>query len=230
MGSLIAAVLARAQGFLLEPPSAVEPPAPALPVLVPAVARNAVQVAVTALSRGSGATTVAAGLAHALVVSGERSGHLVSLRPGAARRAPPGVVVWELPPALGSSAEIADYGSTLARLAAGGDTAAMVWDVRADEVARAARLIEGCEVLVCVADGSAEPALCTLVCDMLAERYGRALLVPNRVRDEEAWSGRCAVAVPESRLAAALIARGRAPGGAVGAALARLAAAVEDRA
>jgi hypothetical protein len=229
MGSLIAAVLARAQGFLLEPPPTVEAPAAAVPVLVPAVARNAVQVAVTGLSRGSGATTVAAGLAHALVVPGERSGHLVSLRPGATRRGPPGVVVWELPPALRNSAEIADYGSTLARLAAGSDAAAVVWDVGADDMALATHLLEGCDALVCVTDGSAEPALCTLVCDMLAERYGRVLLVPNRVRDEEAWSGRCAVAVPESRLAAALIVRGRAPGGALAAALARLAAAVEDK-
>jgi hypothetical protein len=81
-----------------------------------------------------------------------------------------------------------------------------------------------------VADGPAEPALCAVVCDMLTERYGSVLLAGNRVRDGERWAGRCQVAVPESRLAALLIARGRAPGGAVGDALARLAALVEEQA
>src|SRR5439155_13602687 len=131
-------------------------------------------------------------LAHALVVPGARSAHLVSLRSehGRGRRGTQRVVAWELPPALRDAAEIADYGATLARLAAGGSEAAVVWDVRADDVARAARVMEACDAVVCVADASAEPALCTLVCDILAERYGRVLLVANRVRDEESWSGR----------------------------------------
>ena len=213
---------------MLEPAPTVE--SLAAPATASAAARDTVQVAVTGLSRGSGTSTVAAGLAHALVVPGERSGHLVSLRPDASRRAPPGVVAWDLPPALRSSAEIADYGATLARVAAGGDVAALVWDVPADDVALATHLIEASDALVCVAEGSAEPALCSLVCDMLAERYGRVLLVPNRVRDDETWAAHGAVAVPESRFAAALIARGRAPGGALGDAFARLAAVVENEA
>ena len=64
---------------------------------------------------------------------------------------------------------------------------------------------------------------------MLAERHGRVLLVANRVRDYEGWSGRCSIAVPEARFAALLLGRGRAPGGAVGEALARVAAAVEGQ-
>jgi hypothetical protein len=230
MGSLIAAALARAQGFLLEPAPTVEAASDAL-APAPLASCGPVNVVVTGLSRGSGATTVAAGLAHALVVPGARSAHLVSLRaePGAARRAPPSVAGWELPPALRDAEEIADYGATLARLAAGGAEAAVVWDVRADDVARAARVMEVCDAIVCVAAGSAEPALCALVGDMLAERYGRVVLVANRVGDEEAWSGRCAAAVPDSRLAAILIARGRPPGGAVGAAMSHVAALVEEQ-
>jgi hypothetical protein len=230
VGSLIGAALARAQGFLLEPPVEAEPP-PAAPLLAvvedfAAVQVAAVQVVVTGLSRGSGATTIAAGLAHALAVPGARSAHLLTLRPEAraARRAPPGVVAWELPPAMRLPREIADYGATLARLAEGGQKAAVVWDVRADEVACAAGVMEACDAIVCVATGSAEPALCSLVCDMLAERHGRVLLVANRVRDDEAWSGRCSVAVPEARFAALLLGLGRAPRGAVGEALARVAA------
>jgi hypothetical protein len=136
--------------------------------------------------------------------------------------------VWELPPALESPEEIAAYGATLGRLAIGAGRAAVVWDVRADEVARATRVIEEAAALVCVADGNAEPTLSGLVRDMLAERYGRVLLIANRVRDHEAWAEHCSVCVPDSRLAALLIARGRAPGGAVGEALARAAALVEE--
>jgi hypothetical protein len=230
MGSLIAAALARAQGFLLEPVAPVEP---AVGPIAPALLEpcRSLHVVVTGLSRGSGATTVAAGLAQALVVPGVRSAHLASLRaePGGARRAPPGVVAWELPPALHDAGEIADYGATLARLAAGRGEAAVVWDVRADDVARAARTMEDCDALVCVAAGSAEPALCTLVSDMLGERYGRVVMVANRVGDEEAWSGRCAVAVPDARLAAIRIGRGRSAGGALGAAMSRIAAIVEEQ-
>jgi hypothetical protein len=231
MGSLIAAALARAQGFLLEPAVALEPP-PVAGVPMPLEACKRLHVVVTGLSRGSGATTVAAGLAQALVVPRGRSAHLVSLRsePGASRRRAHGVVGWELPPALRDPHEIADYGATLARLTAGGGEAALVWDVRADEVACAARVMEACDVVVGVAEASAEPALCTLVSEMLADRYGRVLLVANRVREEESWSGRCAVAVPDSRLAALRITRGRVPVGAVGQAMSRIAALTEEQA
>jgi hypothetical protein len=222
MGSLFATALARAQGFLVEP-------AP-----VSAIAQSsrggAVQVVVTAMSRGSGATTIARALAQALWRPGVRSAHLISLRPEP-HRAPTGVSAWELPPALRDPTEIADYGNTLARLAGGGGEAALVWDVCADDVERAARAIERCDAVVCVAEGGAEPALCTLVCDMLAERYEcRVLLVPNRAGDEEDWAGRDALCVPDSRFAALLVARGRAPTGAFGEAIARIAARVEERA
>jgi hypothetical protein len=224
MGSLIAAVLARAQAFLLEPETAA-PPAPV--ARLPLASREPLEIVVTGLSRQSGASTVARGLARALIAPG-RSAHLISLRPQPRDRLPAGVGGWELPPALCDADEIADYGATLARLAAGGGCAAVVWDVGADDVASAARVMERSDAVVCVADGSAEPALCGLVCEMLGERCRRVLLVANRVRDEDAWSGRCAVGVPESRLAALLIARGRAPGGAVAAALARLAALLDE--
>jgi hypothetical protein len=230
MGSLLAAALARAQDYLLEPaPRAGPPPSSAVegPPAPPAV-----QVAVTGLSRGAGASTLAAGLALALLVPGARPAHLVSIgatgERGRARLGP--LVRWELPPALRGAGELAGYGATLARLAGAHDGAAIVWDVPCDEMPRAAGLVDACDALVCVAHGSAEPVLSSVVRDMLGERHGRVVLAANRVRDPDAWSGRCAAAVPESRLAAALLARGRAPGGGVGEALARLAAAAEGRA
>jgi hypothetical protein len=224
MGSLLAAALSRAQAFLLEPAAA--PKRPPVADLAASAAHRDVQVIVTGTSRGSGATTVA----QALILPGSRASHLVLLDPAAAgARSPAGVATWEVPPALDDPSEVAEYGGTLARLAQGGGCASVVWDVRADRVPRAARAIQACDVVVCVADGTAEPALCKLVGEMLAERYGRrVLLVANRVRDDEAWAGRCAVCVPDARLAAISVGRGRAPGGAVGAALSRLAGLVED--
>jgi hypothetical protein len=228
MGSLIEAALSRAQAFLLEPA------APAERALAPDAGAAAdgrdLQVIVTGTSRGNGATTVARALAQALVVPGSRSSHLISLRPDASGGRPPaGVAAWEVPPALDDPAEIAEYGGTLTRLVRGSGGAAVVWDVQAGDVPRAAGAVEAGDAVVCVADGTAEPALCALVGDMLAERHAtRVLLVANRVRDEQAWGARCAVCVPEARLSAILIARGRAPGGAVGTAVAHLAALVEE--
>lgn len=227
MGSFLAAALERAQAFLLEPPFAADavpaPVAPARPVC------RDHQVVVTATSRRSGATTIARALAQALAVPADRAGHLVSLRPpSAVSRAPAGVSAWEIPPALDDPSEIAEYGGTLARLARGAGAAAVVWDAQAEDLPRAAGALAACDAVVCVADGSAEPSLCALVGDMLGERYGvRVLLAANRVRDPDEWSGRCAVAVPDSRLAAVRIARGRPPGGAVGAAIAELATLLE---
>jgi hypothetical protein len=230
MGSLIAAALARAQDFLLEPAVTTKAPLPA-PATVSLETCEPVHVVVTGLSRGSGATTVAAGLAHALIVPGLRSGHLISIgdHASAASPRPPGVVRWELPAALRDAREIADYGTTLARLAAGGGQAAVVWDAQADDVHRATGVMEASDTILCVAEGSAEPSLCTLVCDMLGERYGRVLLVANRVADAASWAERCAVAIPDARLAALLLARGRRPGGTLGEALARVAALVDAR-
>jgi hypothetical protein len=228
VASLIAAALSRAQAFLLEPP----PAAQRTPVqdVAAAAAYRDLQVVVTGTSRGSGATTAARALAQALALPGSRASHLVSLRPDPAGARPPsGVATWEVPPALDDPSEIAEYGGTLARLARGGCSAAVVWDVPADDVPRAAGAIQSCDAVVCVAHGTAEPALCALVADMLADRYGRrVLLVANRVRDDDAWAGRCVVCLPDARVAAMLISRGRAPGGALGAAVERLAALVEE--
>jgi hypothetical protein len=229
MGSLLAAALARAQGFLLEP---AERPAP--PVAAPFApgAAEPVQVAVTGLSCGCGASTIAAGLALALVIPGTRPSHLVSFGPdGSGKRGNLGPVVrWELPPALREADELADYSTTLARLAGARAGAAVVWDVPSEEMGRAGGVVEACDALVCVAEGSAEPVLCSLVRDMLAQRFGRVILVANRVREPEPWAGLCELLMAESRLTAALVARGRAPGGAMGEALGRLAAVVEERA
>jgi hypothetical protein len=81
--------------------------------------------------------------------------------------------------------------------------------------------------VVAVAPGDGEPALAELVAGMLADRFGRVLLVANRVGDPVCWSGRAAACVPVSRVGAMLAGRGRRPAGAFGAALRELAGLVE---
>jgi hypothetical protein len=225
IGSLLAAALARAQNFVVTPPAAAPPLGPGQGLhAVPAPAAS-VRVAVVGLSRGSGATTVSLGLARALLVPAVRTAHLLSFAALPERSAGEGVTHWEVPAALREPREVAEYGATVERLA--GPPAALVWDVAVGESERGVAAIGACDCVVAVAAASAEPALAGLVCTLLGERYGRVVLIANRVRYPEAWSGRCAVALPESRIGALLAVRGRMPGGGFGAALRQVAGAVE---
>jgi hypothetical protein len=228
VGSLLAAALARAQGFLVEPATEPSELSNRRPVMGSLPQGEPLRVAVVGLSHESGATTVASGLAHALALPGARDVHLLALtceeRETAAR--PAGVTRWEVPFALRDPGEVAEYGATVERLTGG--ATALVWDVSAREAERAGEAIKSSDRVIGLASASAEPALAGLVCAMLAERYGEVLLVANRVRDQERWSGRCAASLPESRLGALLAARGRMPAGAFGASLRRLAAILEE--
>jgi hypothetical protein len=225
---LLTAALARAHGFLLAPAAETGAVSANELVLRPSAVARPLRVAVIGLTRRSGATLVARGLAHALAVPGLRESHLLSLAGAAPDRAARAGVVrrWEVPPALREPAEVAEYGETVGRLAGG--TAALVWDFSAADSSLATAAIRASDRAVAVASGSAEPALATLVCSMLAERVGDVLLVANRVLDPDRWTGRCVVALPESRLGAFAAARGRMPGGELGLGLRRLAAAVEE--
>jgi uncharacterized protein (DUF3820 family) len=225
---LLAAALARAQGFLVAPAAQADGvPASDLSVRSSGIPRP-LRLAVIGLTRRSGATLVARGLAHALAVPGLREAHLLSLsveKPDRAART--GTITrWEVPPALREPAQVAEYGETVGRLA--GDTAALVWDFSAADSRFATAAIRASDRAVAVASGSAEPALASLVCSMLAERVGELLLVANRVLDFDDWTGRCVAALPESRLGAFTMARGRMPGGELGLAFRRLAAAVDE--
>jgi hypothetical protein len=82
--------------------------------------------------------------------------------------------------------------------------------------------------VVLVTPGSGHPPIASLVASLLRDRLARLLLVANRVTAEEPWLGQADLFVPESRFGAALVARGRCPPGAFGAALERLAELVEQ--
>jgi hypothetical protein len=162
--------LRRAAALLVEPVPAIGAPA-TMPV----------EVVVTGLSAGAGATTVCRGLAIAL----RRHG-----------------------------ADVTEVGASGAVAAGPGTT--VVRDVPPSEAARPRCGRAGC-VLVTVADGRREPELATLVAAVLARRHEHVVLVANWVADASAWAGHGAVCIPESRLAALLVGRGRRPPGAMGA-------------
>lgn len=236
MGALRSAAMAVVHGLLLEPAEA-----PSRPDRLPAPERplaaelpptlSSVEVVVLGLSAGCGVSTVARGIAGALAVASRRPAHLVALAAaGSAPRPLPraalaGGSLWEIPVTLSDPEEVAEYGAMVRRLAG---PAAVVWDVPSSEAARAALAITAADAVLAVAAGDGEPALAELVAGMLSERFGRVPVVANRAGDAARWSGRAAASIPSSRIGAMLASRGRRPGGAFGAALADLAALVEE--
>jgi hypothetical protein len=217
--SLLGGALERAGGFLLEPaPAAPEPPGPAIADIAVA---GPVSLAVMGLSPGCGARTVAAGLALALGRRGEAP-FLVSLGP--VRPAGGAVRACEVPAALTGADEVASYGGTLLRLAAETSRASSVWSVPAREAPRAAAVVAEVDAVIAVAGRGAEPALSGMVCSLLAERCRRVLLIANAAQDPADWSRWAAACLPESRIGAAVLARGRFPGGRLGRSLLEVAA------
>jgi hypothetical protein len=199
VSSLLAAALERVQGFLLEPVEVRDPR----------------QSGIEAVSRSSAdplplgpIEVVVLGMVAGCGVSTLARGLALSL-------AVPGE----------RESHVVELATTSSRPADG--PAAIVWDVAWGEVERATEVARAADAVVLVASGSGHPAIAELVASMLGERFGRLVLIANRVSDPARWSGRAAACVPESRLAAALVGRGRRPFGMFGAVLAELAALVE---
>ena len=180
----VASVLRRAGELLVEPAPAVRPP-DAMPL----------DVVVTCLSAGAGATTVSRGLAIAL-----RRFRSVEL-----------VEPWE------SGAVAAGPGTAVVRDIVPPDVGAL----RHRGLGR---------VLVAVGDARREPALAALVLELLAKRHERVMLIGNRARDPDGWRRHGALCVPESRVGAWLLGRGRRPLGAMGAGFDAIAAHVQEAA
>jgi len=207
--SLVAAALARAQAFLLEP----APASARTRRSPPEAAEGAfadLQVAVIGLTPECGSSTVARGLAVALGVPGCRSAQLISVTADGTRD---------------------ENGRLAGKVFAGGSgPVATVWDIAASEVERASQVAVESDAVFLVAGDHSAPALAQLVSGMLSERFGRVLLVATRVADRARWSGRAIACVPDSRLGAALLARGRRPVGELAGVLTELAAIADEAA
>jgi hypothetical protein len=196
--AFLSEVLARAQGLLIEPAApATDQPSPADADRSRARPPRQLEVVVAGIARGSGASTVAGGLAACLAVPGRRVSQVVAL----------------------------DRDNAVAPPA--GCSTALVWDARPADLEHLSFAARRADAVVLVASAISEPALSELVARTLALRLGPILLVANRVRAPGRWRGRAAVSLPESRLNATLAARARRAGGSFGAGLAELASIVE---
>jgi hypothetical protein len=161
--------------------------------------RSRTEVVVLGLSTGCGTTTVARGLALALQAPGGNPSLLLAPR------------------------DVAGNGT--ARRA---EDAGLVWDAGSSDVALARGVAHHSDAVVLVAGKASEPALAEITADVLREEFERVVLVANRVTDPSRWNCRADLCILDSWFGATLLRRGRRPPGALGAALARLAAIVRD--
>jgi hypothetical protein len=222
---LLAAVLARAEAFLLEPPDG----AREQELGAPAVLRPVVTV--FGLARRCGTTTVARALAAELAVRDPGGAAAVS------SQLPATGLPLALPAATRLARALADLPHARTRavgrlcLVDGPDPleladgarplAPLVLDAGSAHLGGAAAAVAD-HVLV-VAEPGVEPALAE-VAAACAARVGPApLVVLNRAPGEERWAGRAALELPRSRLGARLAQGGREARAAYGEAVARLA-------
>ena len=125
-----------------------------------------------------------------------------------------------------STEAMVEHAGTVGQMAA--QPVAIVWDLEPTELQRAGQIVAESDAVLLVAGDRSEPALAELVSRMLSERFGAVRLVATRVAEPARWEGRAIACVPQSRLGAVLLARGRRPAGELGAVLAALAAVVEE--
>ena len=219
-----AAILARAEAWLLEPGEAVDQES-----VVADQAR--LVVAVVGLARGCGTTTIARALGATLAVRDPAGACVVSCAGSSARlhlAAPAAAgLARALGPSVGGGMHTAgrlclaasDDHTRLARAAR--DVAPLVLDVGHGSAPAGPASIA--DHVVLVASPDSEPALAAVVGRSLARPGVVPLTVVNRGRRDNRSHARGALVVPASRLGAQLALSGREPRGGFGAAIEELA-------
>lgn len=204
---LVAAVAARAEGWLLEPatprPGAVEPGADAR--LVVAMIGLAPRCGTTTLARALAIELAKRDRGGAALVTATSRGAAPALATAAARR-----LARALPfDAAGSTGRLClvDPDDPSVRELAAGRPAPLVLDVDHGRAPEAALAMADAAVLV-AAPGT-EPSLADVVAASLSRADGPPRVVLNRALESGAWRGRCALGVGESRLGARLALAGR---------------------
>jgi hypothetical protein len=225
----VAATLARAEAWLLEPAEAGDGQADE-PIGSPP-ALSAV-VSVFGLARGCGATMVARALAAELAVRDRAAAAVASPARG-------GGVPLAMPAASRLARTLADVPGAHTRavgrlcLVEGADPLALADTTRF----HAPLLIDGgsaevggvtasvADHLLLVAGPDLEPALAAVTAACLSRAGREPIVVLNRARDthQGRWAGRAQILLPDSRMGAQLALAGREPRGALGRAVAELA-------
>lgn len=230
---LLAAALARAESWLLEP-------APPLEAAKPTAAASRPVVVVAGVARGCGASTVARALAaelalrdpcRAAVVAGPRAHAALPFGTPAAARLARAVAERAGVEARPSGRLcVADSANPALLEHAVRGLAPLVFDAEPGGGAGAAASLAA--RTVAVATPAVEPALAALVAASLARVGPEPLIALNRAPGEAApapaWDGRADALLPESRAGARMALAGRGAGGALGAAIAELADRCEE--
>jgi hypothetical protein len=222
---LLAAALARAEAWLLEPAEPLDEPTGQAPL------RRRAVVAVFGLARGCGATTVARGLAAELAARDVEGAAAVAS----------GVPAAGIPLASAAAGRLARKLRELpgARARALGrlclveapDHLALVdtapWHAPLVIDAGSNSIVDGpgslADHVVVVAAPRIEPALASVAAGCLAAAVPEPLVVLNRAVADDRWAGRGALELPDSRVGAQLALSGREPRGQLGRAIAALA-------
>jgi hypothetical protein len=227
---LLAAAIARAGAWLLEPVDEIAAGQPAASEDSPAAARRPV-VAVFGLGADCGATVVSRGL----------GAELAARDPGGACAVHSDSGSGALPLGLPAAVRLARTISTLAgaraqasgrlclvscpdipRLAeAARDLAPLVVDAGHSAIGGSPAALA--DHVVIVATPRVEPALASVMRDSLARVGPEPLVVLNRAREPAGYGDRADLVLPESRLGAQLALAGREPRGVLGRALAEVA-------
>jgi hypothetical protein len=234
--ALVAAALARAEAWLLEPAEAVEPPH-AIPAPPAVELRARPVVTVMGLAPRCGCTTVARALAAELGAREPGGAAVVSCAGTAGGPALGTASAGRLARALGRLADGAEPRSSgRLCLIECGDHAALadatrylaplVIDVGHEPTPSSAVAVA--DHAVAVASPGVEPALAAVVGDALAELGPRPVTVLNRAGALEGWEGRVEIVLPDSRVAAQLALSGREARGELGRAIGELAHRCED--
>jgi hypothetical protein len=227
----IAAALARAEAWLLEPAE----PAVAAAETGPGPTGSRPVVAVFGLALGCGATVVTRALAAEL---GARDGGAAAV----ACAAPAAAIPLASPAASRLARTLASLPGARARavgrlcLVEGADQLALCDAARylAPVVIDAGHAVVGgvpaalAHHAVLVASPRVEPALASVAAACLARVGPEPIVVVNRSRGDEGWSGPASVELPDARMGAQLALGGREPRGELGRAIADLADLCEE--
>jgi hypothetical protein len=226
---LIAAAVARAEGFLLDPPRRGEP-APVLPETKPPV------VAVVALAARCGTTTVARGVGAVLAARSPSGTALVCGPSGsvalavasapAARLAKAVAEQVDATPRVSGRLCLLDTDPRIARAQAQRRETPLIIDISHGADASEATTLA--DVIVLVAAGSTEPSLAAVVGASLARSGPDPLVVVSRPGDDGLWDERPALRLVDSRLGSRIALAGREPPGSFGGVLADLADRCEE--
>jgi hypothetical protein len=229
-GTLLAAALARAEAWLLEP-------APERAVTRPVELPPRPVVAVVGLGPRCGATTLARALGARLAGRDPGRAAIVAGAGEAPGFAPAGRAAAKLAARFRSGGVPARPAGRLCLLAAwdyaalsssARGLAPLVLDVRRNGSAGVAASVA--DLTLIVAPASGEPALAELATRALGRAGREPLTVVARGADRSRWEGRASIRLPDSRTGARLASAGWEPRGALGAAVASIGALCEEAA